>query len=88
LSTKTLALANALGNMIRFVLLPGQRHDLQHLERLLEGVALLALLADKAFDADWLKQRLLTQGCQVAIAQKSSCRMPLQSDMEVYKGDT
>jgi hypothetical protein len=50
-----LALTDALGNLILFVLLPGQRHDLQGMDRLLEGVDLLALLGDKAFDADWLK---------------------------------
>ena len=42
-------------------------------------------MADKAFDADWLKQRLLTQACQVVIAQKSNRRAPLSIDMEVYK---
>jgi len=54
-------------------------------DRLLEGVALQALLADKAFDADWFKQRLQAQGCQVVIAQKSNRRAPLQIDMEIYK---
>ena len=80
-----MALTDALGNLIRFVLLPGQRHDLQGVEQLLEGIDLRALLGDKAFDADWLKQRLLEQGCQVVIAQKSNRRAPLQIDMEVYK---
>ncbi|WP_287915896.1 transposase [Comamonas sp.] len=68
MTTKILALTNALGSLIRFVLLLGQRHDLQGMDRLLEGVDLQALLGDKAFDADWLKQRLLAQGCQVVIA--------------------
>ena len=85
MTTKILALTDALGNLIRFVLLPGQRHDLQGVEQLLEGIDLRALLGDKAFDADWLKQRLLEQGCQVVIAQKSNRRAPLQIDMEVYK---
>ena len=80
-----MALTDALGNLIRFVLLPGQRHDLQGVEQLLEGIDLQALLADKAFDADWLKQHLLAQGCQVVIAQKSNRRAPLQIDAEVYK---
>lgn len=52
LSTKILALTDALGNLIRFVLLPSQRHDLQGLDRVLEDVDLQELLADKAFDAD------------------------------------
>nr|WP_182283490.1 IS5 family transposase [Comamonas testosteroni] len=85
LTTKILALTDALGNLIRFVLLPGQRHDLQGVEQLLEGIDLRTLLADKAFDADWLKQHLLAQGCQVVIAQKANRRAPLQIDIEVYK---
>lgn len=85
MTTKILALTDALGYLVRFVLLPGQRHDLQGVEELLEGVDLQALLADKAFDADWLKQRLLAQSCQVVIAQKSNRRTPLVIDMEVYK---
>ncbi len=85
MTTKILALTDALGNLIRFVLLPGQRHDLQGVEQLLEGIDLRTLLADKAFDADWLKQHLLAQGCQVVIAQKANRRAPLQIDIEVYK---
>ncbi|WP_144245005.1 IS5 family transposase [Comamonas testosteroni] len=85
LTTKILALTDTLGNLIRFVLRPGQRHDLQGVEQLLEGIDLLALLADKAFDADWLEQRLLAQGFQVVIAHKSNRRAPLQIDIEVYK---
>ena len=85
MTTKILALTDALGCLVRFVLLPGQRHDLQGVDELLEGVDLQALLADKAFDADWLKQRLLAQDCQVVIAQKSNRRAPMAIDMEVYK---
>lgn len=44
-----------------------------------------ALLADKAFDAYWLKQRLLAQACQVVIAQKSNRPSPMAIYMEVYK---
>lgn len=85
MTTKILALTDALGCLVRFVLLPGQRHDLQGVDALLEGIDLQALLADKAFDADWLKQRLLAQGCQVVMAQKTNRRAPLAIDMEVYK---
>ena len=85
MTTKILALTDALGCLVRFVLLPGQRHDLQGVDALLEGIDLQALLADKAFDADWLKQRLLAQGCQVVIAQKINRRTPIAIDMEIYK---
>ena len=50
-----MALVDALGNLARFILLPGQRHDSVGVEPLLDGVALGALIGDKAFDSDWLR---------------------------------
>jgi len=47
------ALVDALGNLVRFVLLPGQSHDLKGVRPLIDGLDFDALLADKAFDADW-----------------------------------
>src|SRR5215217_3485593 len=58
LATKIVALVDALGNLARFVLLPGQHHDTVGVRPLIEGVAFGALLGDKAFDADWLRADL------------------------------
>jgi len=44
LTTKILALTDALGNLVRFVLLPGQRHDRKGVSSLLQGIDLQALL--------------------------------------------
>ena len=84
-TTKILALTDALGNLVRFVLLPGQRHDLKGVSDLLQGVDLQALLADKAFDANWLIEHLQSTNCQVAIAQKANRKAPLLIDNEMYK---
>jgi transposase len=48
-----MALVDALGNLVRFVLMPGQRNDIMGVRPLIEGLAFDALLADKAFDANW-----------------------------------
>lgn len=85
LTTKILALVDALGNLVKFTLLPGQRHDLKGVEKLIKDVELHALLGDKAFDANWLIERLQNCGAQVVIAQKANRKMPLQIDLEVYK---
>lgn len=85
LTTKILALTDALGNLVRFVLLPGQRHDLQGVSELLQDIDLQALLADKAFDANWLVGRLQNENCQVVIAQKTNRTEPLIIDSEMYK---
>ena len=85
MTTKILALTDALGNLVRFVLLPGQRHDLKGVDTLLQGVDLQALLADKAFDANWLIEYLQSAHCQVVIAQKANRKEPLLIDKEMYK---
>jgi hypothetical protein len=43
---------------VRFLLLPGQRHDSVGVPPLIEGIAFGALLGDKAFDTDWLRAEL------------------------------
>jgi hypothetical protein len=55
LATKIVALVNALGNLARFVLLPGQRHDNVGVERLISGIDFEALIADKVFDNNGLR---------------------------------
>ena len=85
MTTKILALTDALGNLVRFVLLPGQRHDLLGVSVLLQDIHLQALLADKAFDATWLVERLQDANCQVVISQKSNRKAPLSIDWEMYK---
>ena len=46
-----MALTDALGNLVRFTLLPGNRYDTVGVEPLIRGLSFDALLADKAFDA-------------------------------------
>ncbi len=70
---------------MRFVLLPGQRHDTIGLPPLIEGVEFEALIADKAFDADWITEELNQRGAKAVVSQKSGRLRPLQIDAEVYK---
>ena len=51
LSTKIHALVDALGNPLRFLLTPGQAHDLTGADALLPQMAAEVLIADKAYDA-------------------------------------
>lgn len=62
LTTKIVALVDALGNLVRFVLLPGQTHDLVGVKPLIQGVEFGMFLGDKAFDADWLRSELDDRG--------------------------
>ena len=60
-------IVDALGNLIRFVLLPGQRHDIISFDALMAGIHCLALIGDKGFDAGWLRERLRANDVEAVI---------------------
>ena len=68
MTTKILALTDALGNLVRFELLPGNRHDTIGVAPLIKGVEFEALLGDKAFDANWIVEDLNRRGAKVVIS--------------------
>src|SRR3954462_11699316 len=80
LTTKIVALVDALGTLARFVLLPGQHHDTVGVRPLIEGVAFGALLGDKAFDADWLRADLDARGAAAVIPPKAKRRTVITFD--------
>jgi transposase len=85
MTTKILALTDALGNLVRFVLLPGQRFDTVGVAPLIEGVEFGALIADMAFDSNDIIADLDRRGAKVVIAQHPRRTAPLQIDTEMYK---
>lgn len=85
MTTKIMALTDALGNLIDFRLLPGQAHDLRGTAALIEGLSCGKLLADRAFDANWLREALATAEIEAVIPPKSNRRFPAEFDSETYK---
>ena len=85
MTTKILALTDALGNLVRFVLLPGQRFDTVGVPPLIEGLAFDALIADKAFDSNAIIAELDARGAKVVISQHPRRARPLTIDEEMYK---
>jgi transposase len=84
-TTKILALRDALGNLVRFVLLPGQRFDTVGVAPLIDGVNFGALIADKAFDSNAIIADLDARGAKVVISQHPRRTKPLVIDAEMYK---
>ena len=80
-----MALVDALGNLTRFVLLPGQRHDSVSVEPLITGVDFEALIADKAFDNNALRTILSERGATAVIPSKADRKFPIPHDREMYK---
>jgi transposase len=85
LTTKIVALVDALGNLVRFVLLPGQAHDLKGVEPLIGGVCFGALLGDKAFDANWLLAELDARGAMAVIPPKANRKIKRAYDKIMYR---
>jgi len=76
---------DALGNLVRFVLLPGQRHDTIGVPPLIEDIAFGALLGDKAFDVDWLRAELDARGAAAVIPPKSTRTGRFDFDRAMYR---
>jgi transposase len=85
MTTKILALTDALGNLVRFVLLPGQRHETVGVAPLIGDVAFEGLIADTAFDANWLINDLNARGAKVVISQMPGRKAPLSIDRDIYQ---
>jgi transposase len=79
------ALVDALGNLVRFVLLPGQRHDSIGTDPLLRDVDFAALIADKAFDNNALRTRLNERGAIAVIPSKADRKTPIPYDAAMYQ---
>ena len=80
-----MALVDALGNLVRFVLLPGQRHDSIGVEPLITGLDFASLIGDKAFDNNWLRAKLNERGAIAVIPSKADRAGRIPHDAEMYK---
>lgn len=70
---------------MRFVLLPGQRHDTIGVPPLIEGLDFNALLGDKAFDVDWIRADLDARGAAAVIPPKASRKGRFDFDRDMYR---
>ena len=85
-TSKIHALANAQSRPIAFVLTPGNVADISFAATLLKDIAPpQRLLADKAYDADQLRQPLEALGTQVVIPSSGTRRHPHPLDRAAYR---
>lgn len=85
MTTKVLALTDALGNLVRFMLLPGQRSKITGVPALIEGLTFNAMMADKAFDANNLRSELDRRDAEAVIPAKRNRILHIPHDTEAYK---
>jgi hypothetical protein len=79
-----MALVDPLGNLVRFVLLPGQRHDSIGVEPLITGLDFAAPVGDKALDNNWLRANLNERGAAAAIPSTADRAGRIPHDAEMY----
>jgi len=63
-------LTYALGNLVRFRLLPGNRHDTIDVASLIDGINFGGVIADKAFDVDWTIEEMKKRKAKIVISQR------------------
>jgi transposase len=76
---------DALGYLVRFVLLPGQRNDMVGVRPLIQDIHFDALLGDKAFDADWLRAELDERGASAVIPPRRHRIQQIDYDKAMYR---
>ena len=70
---------------MRFVLLPGQRHDSAGVAPLLTDLDFSALLADKAFDSDGIRADLDDRGAAAVIPPKANRVTTIPCDFDKWR---
>ena len=76
---------DSLGRPVRFLIAPGQSHDILAVPALLEGHRPAAVLADRAYDANILRRHLDQIGAKAVIPSTRSRKAPIPHDPSLYK---
>ena len=74
------------GLPVRLAITPGNTHDIQAAAELLSDIGTgQMVLADKAYDADWLRTQVAEQGGWANIPPKSNRRQPICFSPWLYR---
>lgn len=85
LTTKIHMAADTLGRPIRFILTAGQSGDALAAPALLEGFRPRAVLADKAYDSNALRQLIADAGAEAVIPSNRTRKVLIAHDIEAYR---
>lgn len=85
LSTKIHAVVEGLGQLVCWCLTGGQVHSATQATELLDGISVSAVLADKAYDATDVLEKINDTGAKVVIPMKSNRKQTREFDAEHYK---
>jgi transposase len=78
-------ICDSLGRPLRFMLTAGQRHDNLTAKALLEGFRAEAMLADRAYDNNDLRQTIASMTAEAVIPSTRSRKSQIPHDRTIYK---
>jgi transposase len=78
-------LADTFGRPLRFRITPGQVADITTAPDLLAGQKARAVLADKAYDSNYLRERIANMEAQAVIPSKRNRNVCIPHDTAIYK---
>jgi transposase len=78
-------LADTLGRPLRFRITAGQAHDITAAADLLKGQKAKAVLADKAYDSNDLRELIAAMKAETVIPSKRNRKVFIPHDEAVYK---
>ena len=78
-------LADSLGRPLRFCITPGQVSDVASAADLLNGQQADAVLADKAYDSNDLRNKIAAMKARAVIPSKRNRTVPIPHDVDLYK---
>ena len=84
MKTKIHMLCDTLGRPLRFLITPGQASDITAAPDLLEGQQAGAVLADKAYDSNDLRQRIADMTAEAVIPSKRNRKIAIPHDTDAY----
>jgi len=78
-------LADALGRPLRFILTPGQAHDLTQAHALLEDQTPRRVIADRGYDSNAFRSLVASLGAKAVVPAKSSRIALIRHDVKAYR---
>lgn len=85
MTTKIHMLADTFGRPLRFRVTPGQASDITSAPDLLEGQKADAILADKAYDSNNLREKITAMKAEAVIPSKRNRKVFIPHDTAIYK---
>ena len=78
-------LADTFGRPLRFCITPGQASDIKSAANLIEGQTADAVLADKAYDSNDLRDKIAAIKAEAVIPSKRNRKVFIPHNIDVYK---